>query len=149
MLPGIDRILSVEKTGPVLAPAERKWLEHLRELVLQSTHTACERVHQIEELSEQCAEFADIEYDFLYDSRRRLLAIGFNVSELRRDGASTIFSRRKHGWQALWPSPKADCRRSTGSRWAFAHLIARAVDAAVVERIDVRVSDAAAGDAYL
>ncbi|WP_397568385.1 GH36-type glycosyl hydrolase domain-containing protein [Schlesneria sp. T3-172] len=87
LLPGIDRILSLEKTGPVLAPAERKWLEHLRELVLQSTHTACERVHQIEELSEQCAEFADIEYDFLYDSRRRLLAIGFNVSELRRDGS--------------------------------------------------------------
>ena len=35
----------------------------------------------------QCKELADIEYDFMYDKGRRLLDIGYNVSEHRRDAS--------------------------------------------------------------
>ena len=37
------------------------------------------------ELAEQCENFALVDYDFLYDETRRLLAIGFSVTEHRRD----------------------------------------------------------------
>ena len=87
LLPRIDAILSVDSTGSAFPPAAREWISQLRELVHQASLQASERVQVIERLLEHCTEFADIEYDFLYDSRRRLLAIGFNVSELRRDGS--------------------------------------------------------------
>lgn len=44
-----------------------------------------DRVLQIQELTAACTKFTDVEYDFLYDPARRLLAIGFDVSGHRRD----------------------------------------------------------------
>ena len=38
-------------------------------------------------MADDCTKLSDFEYDFLYDDRRRLLAIGFNVSERRRDNS--------------------------------------------------------------
>ncbi len=40
---------------------------------------------EIERLALQCDELARMEYDFLYDKARHLLAIGYNVDERRRD----------------------------------------------------------------
>ena len=36
-------------------------------------------------LAIDCSELADIKYDFLFDESRRLLAIGYNVDDSRRD----------------------------------------------------------------
>ncbi|MHB1012436.1 MAG: GH36-type glycosyl hydrolase domain-containing protein, partial [Desulfobacteria bacterium] len=46
---------------------------------------ARERISAIDRLALQCGELARVEYDFLYDKGRHLLAIGYNVSERRRD----------------------------------------------------------------
>ncbi|MEO5559764.1 MAG: glucoamylase family protein [Dokdonella sp.] len=40
----------------------------------------------IERLSIACDEFTRVDYGFLYDTKRHLFAIGYNVSEARRDG---------------------------------------------------------------
>ena len=45
------------------------------------------RIEVIEDLARQAGEFARIDYDFLYDKARHLLAIGYSVSEKRRDAS--------------------------------------------------------------
>lgn len=59
----------------------------LRELARQGIPDAIERIAVIHELAAQASRFADMEYDFLYDSARHLLAIGYNLSEHRRDAS--------------------------------------------------------------
>ncbi|WP_419555818.1 GH36-type glycosyl hydrolase domain-containing protein [Planctellipticum variicoloris] len=63
----------------------RECLQELRQCLDDGREHAVKRLQTIQELAGACNEFADVEYDFLYDSSRRLLAIGFNVSERRRD----------------------------------------------------------------
>ncbi|OIO00482.1 MAG: cyclic beta 1-2 glucan synthetase, partial [Desulfovibrionaceae bacterium CG1_02_65_16] len=43
------------------------------------------RIAALAALAAQCGELACMDYDFLYDEKRRLLAIGYNVDERRRD----------------------------------------------------------------
>ncbi len=38
-------------------------------------------------LAQQCEALAEVDYDFLYDTSRHLLAIGFNVADHRREGS--------------------------------------------------------------
>jgi cyclic beta-1,2-glucan synthetase len=45
------------------------------------------RIASIESLVFDCGELAAMEYDFLYDKTRHLLAIGYNVSDRRRDAS--------------------------------------------------------------
>ncbi|HYM05594.1 MAG TPA: hypothetical protein VEU11_03465, partial [Terriglobales bacterium] len=45
------------------------------------------RIAAIESLALECGELAAMEYDFLFDKARNLLAIGYNVSERRRDAS--------------------------------------------------------------
>lgn len=53
-----------------------------------SQDVAREVLDRIERLSEEVEELAsEVDLRFLYDPRRRLFAIGYNVSEHRRDGA--------------------------------------------------------------
>ncbi len=48
---------------------------------------ATEQIAAIERLAAQAGEFARLEYDFLFDKGRCLLAIGYNVAERRRDSS--------------------------------------------------------------
>ncbi len=62
----------------------------LRELsVLETAPEICvlakNRLRLIEQLILQCIDCARMEYSFLYDETRHLLAIGYNVDERRRD----------------------------------------------------------------
>lgn len=43
------------------------------------------RLERLGDLSRQCSLFSQMDYDFLYDAERRLLTIGYNVNEHRRD----------------------------------------------------------------
>ncbi|HEX7560376.1 MAG TPA: glucoamylase family protein, partial [Usitatibacter sp.] len=52
-----------------------------------AAHPAAQRIAQVERLAQRCDELADMEYGFLYDAGRRLLAIGYNVGEHRRDSS--------------------------------------------------------------
>ncbi|MBK8121855.1 MAG: cyclic beta 1-2 glucan synthetase [Sulfuritalea sp.] len=57
----------------------------LRELAAKGSARAMERIATIERLALQSGEFANMEYDFLFDKTRNLLTIGYNVDERRTD----------------------------------------------------------------
>lgn len=69
------------------SPEDREWFLQLRALISEGGERANERSNALEQHMMRCREFADIEYEFLYDEARRLLAIGYNVSERRRDAS--------------------------------------------------------------
>jgi cellobiose phosphorylase len=64
---------------------EKQWLEIFRKQLIETSRRAKERILSIQELSRLSEEFADIQFDFLYDKSQRLLAIGYNVTDHRRD----------------------------------------------------------------
>jgi cellobiose phosphorylase len=70
---------------PDATPAERARQEEIRGLIREASQRAGERIEAIEKLARQCGELAQIEYGFLFDKARKLLAIGYNVSERRQD----------------------------------------------------------------
>ena len=53
--------------------------------IVDASRRAAGRIAEIERLAGQCDELARMEYGFLYDRTRHLLAIGYNVDENRRD----------------------------------------------------------------
>ncbi len=81
-LPLIDTHLQTQTEAP-----KRAWLEEFRRSILQGSARATQRITVIEQLALQAGAFAYMEYDFLYDKASRLLAIGYNVDERRRDAS--------------------------------------------------------------
>ena len=59
----------------------------LRRQIVLGSERAQARIAAIQGLVLQAGEFADMEYDFLYDRQSRLLSIGYNVDERRRDAS--------------------------------------------------------------
>ena len=57
----------------------------LRELAGLGNQRAVERIEDIERLALKSGELSRMDYDFLFDPTQHLLAIGYNVSERRRD----------------------------------------------------------------
>jgi len=76
-----------QRLGDALTPEQRRWLNESQPLILEASRRAQERIAAIEHLASQSAELAHMEYDFLYDKASRLLAIGYNVDERRRDAS--------------------------------------------------------------
>lgn len=70
-----------------LTDEEKKWLEGLRRQVIETVRRAKERLLTIQALMKSCDEFADLKFDFLFDKSQRLLSIGYNVSDHRRDNS--------------------------------------------------------------
>ncbi|MEL1264000.1 glucoamylase family protein [Pseudoxanthomonas putridarboris] len=70
--------------------AEGEPIPTLRELQERSASPlarkrARERIHQLERLAHIAGQFSLMDYEFLYDRARRLLAIGYNLDEHRLD----------------------------------------------------------------
>ncbi len=63
------------------------WPVELRRQVREANGRARARIAAIDRLARQAGEFARMEFDFLFDKTRRLLAIGYNVGERRRDSS--------------------------------------------------------------
>ncbi len=63
------------------------WLRQLKDAVVAGSALADQELATMQQLAEQAAEFATPQFDFLYDATRRLLAIGYNVTERRRDAS--------------------------------------------------------------
>lgn len=74
-----------QQLSRVATPEARAWLETLQRCVAQASELAAQRLMACMELARQCVELSEMEYGFLYDATRKLLAIGYNVSEGRRD----------------------------------------------------------------
>ena len=57
-----------------------------------------------------------MEYDFLFDPARQLLAIGYNVGEGRRDASYyDLLASEARACQLRRRSRRASCRRTAGS----------------------------------
>jgi cyclic beta-1,2-glucan synthetase len=63
------------------------WLKALKDALEAGSKRARERIATIQSLAVQCTEFADMEYNFLYDSSQHLLAIGYNADDHHRDSS--------------------------------------------------------------
>jgi cellobiose phosphorylase len=59
----------------------------LRAAVTRAAELAGERLGELGALALRCREFADLDYDLLYDRSRQLLAIGYNVVDHRLDAS--------------------------------------------------------------
>jgi cellobiose phosphorylase len=81
-LPAIDTRLAQDAS-----PADRRWLTALRAAIVDASRRARARLATIARLAGKTGELARMEYDFLYDPARHLLAIGYNVDDHRRDSS--------------------------------------------------------------
>ncbi len=74
-------------TLPTEAEGDLAGIPTLRELshLPATRERALERMASIEQLARQTGEMANMDYEFLYNKPRRLLAIGYNVGERHRD----------------------------------------------------------------
>jgi cellobiose phosphorylase len=87
-LAGLDVALSArlaDRPGAESTPEQSAWLADLRRLIGHGSERARTRIAAIQHLVLQAGELADMEYGFLYDKTSRLLSIGYNVDERRRD----------------------------------------------------------------
>ncbi len=66
---------------------ENQWLERFEQNIHEASRLARERISILQNLASKCLQFADMEYEFLYDTSQRLLAIGYNVDEHHRDSS--------------------------------------------------------------
>ncbi len=82
----IDEQLEAVQLTDVTAE-DKMWLANLKQALHTSSTRARERLAVIQILSQQCFDFADMEYGFLYDKSQHLLAIGFNVDDNHRDAS--------------------------------------------------------------
>ncbi len=76
-----------ELPSAVASDLQTGW-NNLMDFVAEGSRRATERMGTITRLALQATEFAHMEYDFLYDVATHLLAIGYNVTERRRDTGS-------------------------------------------------------------
>ena len=87
LVPMIDQILgSIQGMGQQgMGQKERDWFLQLGQMITEAGERALKRIESIEKIAEECSELADIDYDFLFDKSRKLLAIGYSVNDARRD----------------------------------------------------------------
>jgi cyclic beta-1,2-glucan synthetase len=82
LLPAIEARLGSDATAE-----ENEWLGELQRFITEASQRAKARIVAIERLALQSSELARMEYDFLFDKARHLLAIGYNVGERRLDSS--------------------------------------------------------------
>jgi cellobiose phosphorylase len=82
VLPAIEHRLLAEGN-----PEENAWLGELRPSIIEASRRAKERIAAIESLALRSSRLSLMEYDFLYDKARHLMAIGYDVSAHRRDSS--------------------------------------------------------------
>lgn len=72
---------------PALAATLRTRLTDLQQRINLGGARARERIARLDALALRCGDFADMDYDFLFDEGRHLLSIGYNVVERRADAS--------------------------------------------------------------
>jgi hypothetical protein len=63
------------------------WFGRLRRAIVASSQHAADRIKALEQVACRCQELAEMDYSFLFDKSRDLLAIGYNVGDQRIDGS--------------------------------------------------------------
>ncbi|HCY36630.1 MAG TPA: cyclic beta 1-2 glucan synthetase [Candidatus Margulisbacteria bacterium] len=80
VLPLIAQLVSIQGQEK-----QDTWLSQFQKSTVDAVNRAMARIAALEKQAQLCSSLVEMEYDFLYDSSRHLLAIGYNVSEHRRD----------------------------------------------------------------
>ena len=83
--PKLDRLSAATRPGTVSGPAEDAGLIRLRRSLQEAGARAAIRINDLQRLALQCTEMSDMDLNFLYDPSRHLLAIGYKVSDQRRE----------------------------------------------------------------
>ncbi|MDP2158527.1 MAG: glucoamylase family protein, partial [Nitrospirota bacterium] len=85
--PVIEKIPTLRELAnlEVGAHGMRPWADAVRPYITEASRRAAERLMAIERLAMQSGELSRMDYDFLFDPTRHLLAIGYNVGKRRRD----------------------------------------------------------------
>ena len=92
-IPTLAELASLDKDLlPAISPGHAKpeetlWLLQHRDLIMEASRRAQERIAAIATLARQLNELAQMEYGFLYDKARHLLSIGYNIGEDLRDSS--------------------------------------------------------------
>jgi cellobiose phosphorylase len=82
----LDSIMAVAATGEEEdSRAWNSWLALVQVDTRMAAERAATRLEELAELAGVARGMAALDYDFLYDRTRHLLAIGYNVAERRRD----------------------------------------------------------------
>jgi cellobiose phosphorylase len=84
-VPGIDGIPTLRELARL--EEQDEWPAELRPHIAEASRRAGARIAAIDRLALQSGDLARMEVDFLFDKARRLLAIGYNVGERRRDSS--------------------------------------------------------------
>ncbi|MEP7268462.1 MAG: glucoamylase family protein [Saprospiraceae bacterium] len=69
------------------SPEENEWLTAFGTAITEASRRGKEFLQTIEILVNKCMEFSDLDYNFLYDKSQKLLSVGFNTEEHRRDNS--------------------------------------------------------------
>ena len=123
-----------------------QWLRSLRE----ASSRAGQRILALETLARQSAELAEMDFSFLFDPARELFSIGFNVTERRLD--ASFYDLLASEARLCSYVVIAQGQVSQDHWFSLGRLlVALRGDPGVgfLERVDVRVLDAAAGHAEL
>lgn len=83
----INLVAIDKRLSSVSSATEKTWLLALREKTQAGAEQAKKRIILCEQLAQKAFGFAAMEYAFLYDNTRHMLAIGYNVDEKRRDAS--------------------------------------------------------------
>jgi cellobiose phosphorylase len=86
-LANLNTKLLPETIHQLLPDIANERFDEFRSLIIIAIERAKERITNIELLAQKAYKLSIMEYDFLYDKARHLLAIGYNVDEKRRDAS--------------------------------------------------------------
>lgn len=81
------RMAITEQPGSEITSSDKEWLGTMQNLVQTGSRHAQIRLTVIDELAQICVDLSKMDYEFLYDKKRHLLSIGFDVSEHRLDSS--------------------------------------------------------------
>ena len=112
LLPEIEHRLALKVT-----PEEKAWLDELRPLIMEASRRAGARIASIERLALQSNELSSMEYDFLFDKARHLLAIGYNVGEHRQDSSYYDLLASEARFSSFVAIAQGELPRIAGSPW--------------------------------
>ena len=91
LLPLVDDLLAElhgPDSGDAASPedsAVSAWLANLHGAILDASLHALERIRALEADADHCRELSTMDFSFLFDESRDLLAIGYNVGDHRMD----------------------------------------------------------------
>ena len=64
-----------------------EWLSQISKHILTQNEEATQRISFLHQVAQQCEEFSEVDYNFLYDKSTNLLRIGYNVEDQRKDNS--------------------------------------------------------------